>query len=831
MRETLLSYLEDFSCHSRNTCFLYDDGFRTWSYSYPEILGFVKAFEARLHQAGIGPEDKVLFWCENRPEWVVAFWSCLKRSAVIVPIDSQSSPEFVSRIHQIVSAKLLLIGEETQQLKLGIPVWKLRFEEEDWETAMTSPISTSPLASSMVEIVFTSGTTGTPKGVLISHKNVLANLAAVEIEVEKYRRYISWVSPLRFLNLLPLSHMFGQVASTFIPPMMGAVVAFQKGYNPRDIISLIRRERISVLICVPKLLDLLRDFVSHEFPEVTQVAASESVSVFRRWWKYRRVHAHFGFKFWAFAVGAAPLPRELEDFWSRLGFLIVQGYGLTETAPMVSVNHPLSARRGSLGKPIAGIEVKLAADGEILIRGDNVTAGYYNAPEETEQAFRDGWFHTGDVGAIDAEGRLYYRGRKKEMIVTPEGFNVFPEDVEKILNCIKGVRESAVVGVSTGGEERVHAAVILDPNRDLVEVQRAANEQLEDHQKIRIISLWPGNQFPRTEGTRKLKRAEILARLQGQASQVSSSGDANAVEKLLADMVGGEPGELQEQTKLGEDLGLSSLERVELLLNLENRFNVSLDDHLFAQAREVADLKRLVSKQQQAARAVLEFPRWASSFGASLVRAVTTLILIVPLTRVFAWLQVQGKEHLSQINTPVLFAANHQSHLDVPVILSALPWGSRFRLAPAMSMEFFSAHFWPEKFPLRKRLRDHLEYYSACLFLQGFPLPQRQLGARQTMRYMGELIEGGNSLLAFPQGVRSTGASPAPFQPGVGLMATFLKIPIVPVRIEGIERLLPPGAYWPRPGRVRVAFGPPMRFEGSEYGRFAKELEDAVYGL
>ncbi len=829
-RESLLSYLEDFSRYSRNTCFLYDDGFRTWSYSYGQILGLVKAFEARLYCAGIGPEDKVLFWCENRPEWVVAFWSCLRRSAVVVPIDSQSSPEFVSRIHQVVSAKLLLIGEETQQLNLGIPVWTLQFEEGDWQAAMSPPIGTSSSASSIVEIVFTSGTTGTPKGVLISHRNVLANLGAVETEVEKYRRYIRWVSPLRFLNLLPLSHMFGQVASTFIPPMMGGVVAFQKGYNPRDIISLIRRQRISVLICVPKLLELLKDFVSREFPEMAQVAASESVSLIRRWWKYRRVHARFGFKFWAFAVGAAPLSRELEDFWSRLGFLTVQGYGLTETAPMVSVNHPFSARRGSLGKPIAGVEVKLAEDGEILIRGDNVTAGYYNAPEETAQAFQNGWFRTGDVGEIDREGRLYYRGRKKEMIVTPEGLNVFPEDVEEILNRVQGVKESAVVGVSTGGEERVHAAVILDPNWDPAEVQRAANDQLEDHQKIRTISLWPGNHLPRTEGTRKLKRAEIRARLQGQVGQVPSGDDANTVEKLLADMVGREPGRLQEQMKLGEDLGLTSLERVELLVALESRFNVSLDDQLFAQAREVGDLKQLVSNQQQA-RAVLEFPRWASTFWASLVRAVTTPILIVPLTRVFAWLQVLGKEHLSQINTPVLFAANHQSHLDLPVILSALPWRFRSRLAPAMSMEFFSAHFWPEKFPLRKRLRYHLEYYSSCLFFQGFPLPQRQLGARQTLRYMGELIEGGNSLLAFPQGVRSADAKPASFQPGVGLMAEFLKIPVIPVRIEGVERVLPPGAYWPRPGRVRVVFGLPMRFEGGEYDRFARELEAAVYRL
>ena len=828
-RETLLSYLEDFPRYERNTCFLYDDGFRTWRYSYRQMLGFIESFEARLQAEGIGPQDKVLFWSENRPEWIAAFWGCLKRGAIVVPIDSRSSPEFVSRVQQIVAAKLLLVGEETEHLQLNIPVWELRFEVGDWESTMPS-ISTPQSESSVMEIVFTSGTTGTPKGVMISHKNILANLTAVEREVKKYRRYIRWVSPLRFFNLLPLSHLFGQVVSTFIPPMLGGLGAFQKGYNPRDMIALIRRERISVLICVPKLLDVLKEYVIREFPEVEKAGASESWSPLRRWWRFRRIHARFGFKFWAFTVGAAPLPRELEDFWSRLGFLIVQGYGLTETAPLVSVNHPFNARRGSLGKPVGGIEVMLAEDGEILIRGDNVTSGYYNAPEETAQAFQEGWFRTGDVGEMDTEGRLYYRGRKKEMIVTPEGLNVFPEDVEGILNGMEGVRESAVVGISAAGEERVHAAVILDPGMDLVQVQRTANERLEEHQKIRSISLWPEAEFPRTEGTAKLKRTEIRVRLQGQTSGMPSAGPTQTVEKLLADLAGREPDGLQERMKLDEDLGLSSLERVELLVALENRFNVSLDDQQFAQAREVADLKQLVSEQQQT-RVLLEFPRWASTLGAALVRAAATVSLIVPLTRLFAWIEVQGKEHLSGVSTPVLFAANHQSHLDVPAILCALPWRFRFRLAVAMSMEFFSAHFWPARFPWRKKLRYHLEYYSACLFFQGFPLPQHQLGVRHTLRYMGELLEGGSSLLLFPQGARSTAASPVPFQAGVGLMADFLKIPVVPVRIDGIERVFPVGAYWPRAGRVRVSFGAPVRVEGSDYARFAKELEGIVNRL
>src|SRR5262249_52054847 len=201
-------------------------------------------------------------------------------------------------------------------------------------------------------------------------------------------------------------------------------------YNPQDILRQIRQRRISVLVSVPKILEVLREHVVQIAPEAAHASAGAPHWLVR-WWRYRRVHRLFGWKFWSFVVGAAPLDPGLEEFWSRLGFLVIQGYGLTETAPIVAVNHPFHARRGTVGKPIAGVEVRIAPDGEILVRGENVTSGYFNA--SPDGAFEDGWFHTGDIGAIDADGHLSVRGRKKEMIVTPEGFNVFPEDVERAL--------------------------------------------------------------------------------------------------------------------------------------------------------------------------------------------------------------------------------------------------------------------------------------------------------------------------------------------------------------------------------------------------------------
>ena len=329
----------------------------------------------------------------------------------------------------------------------------------------------------VIQIIFTSGATADPKGVVIRHRNVLANIVPVEREVLKYRKYARPFHPLRFLNLLPLSHMFGQSMASSIPPMVHGIVIFTRSFNPHDVLSLIHRRRVSVLVCVPKILGVLREHVIRTFPEAADPPRA-GISIPGRWWKYRRIHRAFGLKFWAFVVGAAPLPPEIEEFWRRLGFAVIQGYGLTETAPIVTVNHPFKTSRGSVGTPIEGVEVRIADDGEILVRGENVTSGYYEgsrvpAPDsehgrsepEARVLDSDGWLHTGDIGERDAQGRLFIKGRKKEMIVRPDGLNVFPEDVERALDAQEGVRESAVVGIVDGAEERVHAVLVLESGR------------------------------------------------------------------------------------------------------------------------------------------------------------------------------------------------------------------------------------------------------------------------------------------------------------------------------------------------------------------------------
>jgi long-chain acyl-CoA synthetase len=550
-----------------------------------------------------------------------------------------------------------------------------------------------------------------------------------------------------------------------------------------------------------------------------------------RWWHFRRVHELFGFKFWAFVVGAAPLEGELEAFWSELGLVVIQGYGLTETAPIVTLNHPFGTKKGSVGKAIAGVEMKIAPDGEILVRGENVTTGYFNAAGETARAFEDGWFHTGDIGEIDRDGQLFIRGRKKEMIVTPEGLNVFPEDVERVLNHMAGVRESAAIGVATGGEERVQAVLVVDPGVDPDAVVRAANAQLADHQKIRRAMVWPDAELPRTEGTRKLKREAIRQwATKGGTPRFAGPG-TDALAALVEKYAG--RGELSPKTTL-EELGLSSLERVELMVAIEDTFQTRLDEGAFSEARDLSQLRALVDRASAGdlpPAEPVEFPSWNRSWPARALRRVSLPTWILPLARVFAWIRVEGRQHLQAIDSPVIFAANHQSHMDTPVILAALPRRLRYRVAPAMAKEFFKAHFFPEEHGRRAWFTNSLNYWLSSLFFNAFPLPQREAGARQTLRYIGDVLEDGFSVLIFPEGKRTDNGDIATFRPGVGMIASRLDVPVVPVRIEGLEKVLHHTWRMARPGRVRVAFGEPMRLTGNDYEALAKQVEGAVRGL
>jgi long-chain acyl-CoA synthetase len=360
-------------------------------------------------------------------------------------------------------------------------------------------------------------------------------------------------------------------------------------------------------------------------------------------------------------------------------------------------------------------------------------------------------------------------------------------------------------------------------------VVREANARLQDHQRVRGASVWPGDALPRTDGTKKLKRATLREWVASGAGPAEAAA-GNTLEDLVARFARGR--DIGDATTL-EELGLSSLERVELMVALEDRFQTRVDEARFADARSIGEIRDLV--ERPAVPAELEepggFPAWNRTWPVRIIRRLSLATWIMPLARLFAHARIEGLENLKGVEGPVIFASNHQSHMDVPVIFAALPGHWRARIAPAMLKEFFRAHFHPTEHTWRQWFTNSLNYYLACFYFNTFPIPQREAGARHTLRYMGELTGRGWSILIFPEGVRADTGDIKPFRGGIGMIASRLDLPVIPVRLDGVDRVLHPTWKMAKPGKVRVAFGAPLRLHGDDYAALAAQVEQRVRNL
>jgi long-chain acyl-CoA synthetase len=823
---------------------VYDDGFRRWSYTHDQLRATAEAVAGRLTRSGLRPGDRLLIWSDSRPEWVAIFWGCMLCGVAVVPVDASTSPDLVGRIVHAAEPHGIFLGDGLELMPLPLMACVSRLRDIHWSDSSTptmSHVGAEALSgfvraqvdpNTVAEIVYTSGTTGEPKGVIITHRNLVANITPVEREVDALRRYLWPFRPIRFLSLLPLSHMFGQALSIFFPPLVNAATVFTTGYNPDQIIAQVRRHRITLMVAVPRVLEMLRGRIGQRAPRCAMPDPAERALVVRLW-RYRDAHRLFGWRFCGFVVGGAPLDQALEDFWGRLGYAVIQGYGLTETAPMVAWNHPFKPKHGTVGRPLEGIDVRIAADGEILVKGPTVTTGYLNAPVETQAALEGGWFHTGDLGALDDSGHLVIQGRKKDVIATPEGLKVFPEDVERVLETTAGVREAAVVARHADHAESVHAVLVLQRGADAAAIIREVNAKLEPHQRIRDFSVWTEPALPRTDPMRKLKRFEIRRWVEeGRPERARGEPPpADDIERLLSKYVRDRA--VKPDTTLDE-LGLTSLDRIELTMAVEDSARVTLSETAVSEARTVGDLRRLTEQAAEigvSAEAALSFPAWTRWPVVRVVRNVSQRTWILPLAHIFFRLQVEGRDRLRALAGPVLFAANHQSHFDTPVILQAFPRRFRPTLAVAMGMDFFEPYFFPEHHTRWERFSRGGLYCLAALFFNGFPLPRKGSGVRQTLRYIGGLATDGFSILIFPEGQRTERGEIKEFQPGVGMIASKLRVPVVPVRLEGVDRVLHQTWRWPRRGNVKVVFGRPMVLDGNDYVALAHRVEEAVVAL
>jgi long-chain acyl-CoA synthetase len=837
-RCSVVEYLESFLRRGRECAYVQRRGYRAERWSYRQVAETASRFARELERRGIGRGERVLLWAPNSAEWVAAFFGCALRGVIVVPLDDAGAADFTQRVYQQVDGKLLVCSRQ-HALSL-IPVVVLEDLKEILSIHASAPYDAAAIGpTDILEIVFTSGTTAEPKGVVITHGNVLGNIAPLETEIQKYLKYERLVHPVRFLNLLPLSHVFGQFLGIFLPQLMGGTVIFQDALNPAEVIRTIRRERVSVLVAVPRMLQSLKEKIERDLGDGGNLEdfrrrfqAAEEKHFLRRWWIFRRVHRRFGWKFWAFISGGAALDRMTEEFWGCLGYAAIQGYGLTETTSIVSVNHPFRLGRGSIGKVLAGREVQLAPDGEILVRGGGVAAGYWTGHELHPMTVEQGWYGTGDIGALDAAGNLYFKGRKKDVIVTPAGMNVYPEDLEAELRRQPEVKDCVVIALPRDGNAEPCAVMILrDAGADPEPVVGRANEALAEYQRMRTWFVWPDDDFPRTS-TQKARTNAILQVVQAHlGATTGATWSSSSLAELIARVKGKSAEGLAEKSDLEADFNLSSLDRVELLGALEDRYQVDLSETRFAAVKTVGDLERMLHGKLPS-RVSYHYPAWVQRWPTTWARAIIHYLLLRPAVFLLGWPRVTGRENLRGLRGPVLAVCNHIDDVDVGFVQTALPARLRHWLATATGGEALEAlRTPPPGRALLSRAHDRMKWFLGVSLLNLFPLP-REAGFRESFAFAGESVDRGYSILVFPEGRHTTDGRIGPFRSGVGLLAKNLAIPIVPMRIDGFFELKQAKKRFALPGIIKVKIGAPLRFPRESAPEWiASELKTAVENL
>jgi len=594
-----------------------------------------------------------------------------------------------------------------------------------------------------------------------------------------------------------------------------------------------------VLVAVPRVLQSLKNKIERDLEDAGTLGElqrtfriSEGKHFLHRWWMFRRIHRQFGWKFWAFICGGATLDRQTEEFWGRLGYAVIQGYGLTETTSLISVNHPFKLGKGSVGKVLPGREVKLGGGGEILVRGSGVASAYWSGEQLKPIANEEGWYSTGDIGELDAAGNLYFKGRKKDVIVTPAGMNVYPEDLEIALRRQPEVRECAVVGLEReGNAEPVAILILSSENADLKGAVQRANQSLAEFQRINQWLVWPDEDFPRTS-TQKPRKNELVRWAQQQSEQVKEVAVPNSpLAEIIARVSGRQPSSLKAGANLESDLNLSSLDRVDLMSALEDRYQVDLSETSFSAANTVADLEILL-RGSSSQRVGYHYPRWALHWPVSWLRVIIHYVLLRPAVLLLGWPRVTGRENLLGVHGSVLVVCNHIDDVDVGYVLTALPARFRHRLAAAAGGEAMELLRTPP--PTRGffgRVFDRVSWIMGAALLNIFPLPQ-QAGFRQSFAYAGECIDRGYNVLIFPEGRHTQDGKLLPFQSGIGILSKSLQIPVVPIKIKGLFGVKASGRKFALPGQISVHIGKPMTFRVEENPAIiAQQLHKSIQQL
>ncbi len=816
----------------KKPAFIIKPGFRTRVWTYRELAVVVPRIASYLSAQGIRRGDRVLIWGVNRPEYGIDFLAALRLGAVLVPLDVNSLADFARRIAERVRASAAIVSAQTRERAAALGVPLLDMERLPDLARGLAPLPQADLSGDdLAEVVFTSGTTGDPKGAMLTHANILSNALAAE-------RIFPIGPKQRLLSFLPMSHMFEQLAGFFTVLVSGASVVYPTSRQPAVIRRTFKDFRVSMVLITPAVVRSLLLAIERR---AEQEGKAELFAKLRRWsrrlpfalrrYLFFTVHRNFGGRFRYIISGGAALDPALGEAWRELGLDVLQGYGTTECSPALTFNRLDRNRLGSVGLPLPGVDVRVAEDGEVIARGPNVFKGYWENEEATRAVLVDGWYHTGDVGEFDKDGFLWLRGRKKDMIVLADGTNVYPEDIENTLDADERVRAAStparpavatVVGLQRPGEEvHVHAVFLLKDDEQIRAIVHDANAKLSGSQQIRGFTVWPDDEFPTTP-TQKVKKRYVVERLleleraeAAPAATGSTARELSPVETLIAQVAKVPADAIRDDARLS-DLGLDSLGLVDLLGVIEEELGTYIDDAALDPNATVGDLERLVTAAHDAKRdtGIFGWPLnpLVRSFGLLLQEA-----FIWPLVTVLYRVKVRGREKLHGLQGPVLFTPNHCLHWDNGIILTAIPLGWRWKLAVAAAADDIFGN----------RLRG----WISAILADAFPLA-REGAIRRSLELLGARLDRKFSVLIYPEGKLTVGGPMQPFKSGTGLIAVEGGTPVVPMRLKVRAMSLADRIGWPLRGDVEIVFGEPLTFaSGTDPADATKRIEAAVAAL
>ncbi|MEE4197180.1 MAG: AMP-binding protein [Bacteroidales bacterium] len=806
------------------------------SYSYQELFQKINQYSELFFSHK--PYSKIAIHAENRAEWVFAFYAAWKNNCTVIPVDFLASPDDVSYILNDCKPDLVFVSNttiakfDTMEPELEYTPEIINMDEPKEESGSEKSQSFAwdvpPDVEKTAVIIYTSGTTGSPKGVMLSYKNLLANVEGVSEKVKIYTR------DRQVLMLLPLHHIFPLTGSMIAPLVVGGTSVMSPSMQSSDILETLRNNKVNIMIGVPRLYDLLykslkakvfASFIGRTFYSMVKALGSKKMAQKI----FKKVHKGFGGHLEFLVSGGAALNKEVGTFFQTLGFDVLEGYGMTEAAPMITFTRPGKGIIGSPGQALPGLSMEIRDD-EIVAKGDNIMQGYLNKPEETNEVLKDGWLYTGDLGRIDKNGYLFITGRKKEIIVLQNGKNINPVELETKLEGYDCVKEAGVFQKN----DKLHALIVpdyeqlvqkevSDPEKYFKkEIIPDLNQRLTSYKRI-MKFLIIDEELPRTRlgKIQRFKLDEIFEQPKVKEKTVERQEEPVSEEYQViktyiesqVDMT------ISPEDHLEFDIAMDSLGKITLIEFIERTFGVKIEEDKLINFPSISKMVDYVKENKLFHN--FELPNWSEilkeKIHFQLPKSWPTQSFIIKSARNFFKLYFKFKSKGLE-NIPegaAIITPNHQSFFDGLFVTACLK-----------RKTIKDTYFYAKRKHVNNRFLKFMAHRNNVIIMD------MNVDIKESIQKMAAVLKEGKKIIIFPEGTRTTNGEMGEFKKTFAILSKELNVPVVPVVIKGAYDVLPAGSKFPKPFRkIEVEYLKPVYPNGRDFDVLTHEVKETINEL